>query len=285
MPVRCVHGAGDAPRASAVIASLDGDRGGNVPRLIEQLRQQSFTDLEIVLCVGEAPNGRSRNLGAEAARGEYLIFIDDDAILGDEELIARMLEPFVADRDMGLIGVSQALPTDSNWFQRWSATQIPRVTSPVVDELTESDMVTTLCLAVPRQLFEELGGMNGRLLAGVDPELRHRVRRAGRRVVVIPNSWAYHPVPETLVCMVKYAFRKGGLTAWQYRFARDLMYDCPENHVADEPGQTMLIYRVARKFARITKELLTLRPVGVIYDLSYTAGYVHGLIRRWPCAS
>lgn len=281
MPVECVYCGGEPPVVSVIIPSWEGWRGGNVPRLIAQLKGQSLKALEVVLVIGESPNGRARNLGADAARGEFLVFVDDDAILGNEFILERLLAPFKDRDDVGLTGVSQFIPPDANQFQRWCAGQIPRAVSPLVEVLTDSDMVTTLCLAVRRELFYQAGRMDDRLLAGIDPDLRHRVRQAGHRVVVVPQTWVYHPAPDNLRALVRYGFKKGSLTAWQYRFARELMYDCPEGHVDRFTARTSLLYRVCRKGMRLLGGVVALRPVGVVYDVSYVLGYLSGLARRW----
>ena len=67
------------------------------------------------------------------------------------------------------------------------------------------------------------------------------------RVVVVPSTWAYHPVPVRLDLVLRYAFTKGMYSAWQYRFAQDLSYDCPEGHDPDPPAPTTLPQRVLRK--------------------------------------
>ena len=179
MPVEGVYCGHEPPEISVIIPSWDGRRGGNLPQLLDQLKQQSLLAVEVILSIGESPNGRARNLGADAARGQFLVFIDDDAALGDDHLLEHLVAPLRERKDLGLTGVSQRIPLDASWFQRSCAHQIPRAISPVVDELTDSDMVTTLCLAIPRDLFYRIGKMNDRLLAGVDPDLRHRVRQAG----------------------------------------------------------------------------------------------------------
>ena len=281
MAVECVYCCSGHPEVSVIIPSWDGNRGGNVLKLIQQLKAQNLTSIEIILSVAESPNGYARNLGADVAKGNFLVFIDDDVCLGHKRVLEHLIAPFNTSQGIGLTGVSQLIPPDANRFQRWCANQIPRAISSVVEEITDSDMVTTMCLAIPRDLFYHVGKMNDRLLAGVDPDLRHRVRKAGYRVVVVPQTWAYHPAPESLRSLFRYAFRKGGYTAWQYRFSRDLMYDCPDGHVEEFADQTTLAYRVIRKGFRVLKEIVMLRPLGLIYDLSYTFGYLDGLVRRW----
>lgn len=281
MPVERVYCGTEPPEVSVIIPSWDGQRGGNLPQLLGQLKEQTLKAVEVILSIRESPNGRARNLGAEVARGEFLVFIDDDASLGDDQVLARLTEPLKKRNDVGLAGVSQLIPRDANLFQRCCARQIPRAVSPVVDQLVDSDMVTTLCLAIRRDLFARIGRMNDRLLAGVDPDLRHRVRLAGFRVAVVPHAWAYHPAPDNLQALVLYGYKKGIFTAWQYRFARDLMYDCPEGHVGQFAAQTSLPYRVLRKGMRLLGQLATMRPLGVVYELSYLFGYLNGLVRRW----
>ena len=126
-----------------------------------------------------------------------------------------------------MTGPSQQLPPDANRFQHWSGRQIPRSLSAIVNEITDSDMVSHMCLAMPRDLFEQVGRESDWLLAGTDPDLRHRVRQAGYRIVVVPRSWAYHPAPDNMRALVGFGYKKGRFTAWQYRFARDLCMTLP----------------------------------------------------------
>jgi len=281
MPVKCVYSAPGDISISVIVPTWDGERGGNVSRLVEQLKGQDIGPIEIILSIAETPNGHARNLGADAAQGDLLIFIDDDVLLGEDDLLRRLAAPFSENANIGLTGVSQLLPPDAGWFQHWAAGQIPRSTSPVVETLTDSDMVTTMCLAIPRDLFYRIGKMDDYMLAGIDPDLRHRVRVAGYRVAVVPKAWAYHPSPDTLYALIMYAHKKGGYTAWQYRFAREQMYDCPEAHTGNFKSQTTLFYRVMRKILRVLNEALGLKPMGLLYDMCYVVGYLHGLVRKW----
>lgn len=281
MPATRVFLGCENPQMSVIIPTLDGKRGGNVERLVQQLQAQTWKSLEIILSIGESPNGHARNVGVEIAQGRYLVFIDDDVELGHDSVLANLIEPFDRLPDIGMTGPSQLVPPDANRFQHWSAKQIPRSFSPIVDRITDSDMVSHMCLAIPRELFFQVGKESDWLLAGTDPDLRYRVRKAGFRVVAVPQTWAYHPAPESIGSLTRFAYKKGGYSAWQYRFAPDLMYDCPDGHTGEFTAQTTLPFRIVRKGFRILKEALSLRPLGLLYDLSYTAGYLHGLVRKW----
>lgn len=281
MPAKLIYSYTNDPDVSVVIPTLDGHRDGNLERLVEELKQQSFNSIEIILSVGESPNGHARNVGATLARGKWLAFIDDDVTLGEKGLLAGLIDPFVNEENIGMTGPSQLIPPNANRFQHWVYKQIPRSYSPVVDRIVDSDMVSHMCLVIPRDLFYSIGQESDWLLAGTDPDLRYRVRQAGYRVVVVPNSWAYHPAPGSMGELARFAFKKGSFTAWQYRFARDLMYECPDGHAEAFTAQTTLGYRVIRKGVRVVKELFTLKPFGLFYDLCYSFGYGYGLVKKW----
>ena len=72
MPAKLVFSRSDTPQVSIVIPSLDGVRGGNVDRLVGQLKEQTFDSIEIILSIGESPNGHARNVGVVLARGRVV---------------------------------------------------------------------------------------------------------------------------------------------------------------------------------------------------------------------
>ena len=281
MPVEYIAGDPATAMVSVIVPSADGWRGGNVPRLVAELTGQSQEGLEIVLVKGESPNGYARDLGARQAHGAYFVFVDDDARFDRNDVIPRLIEVLRMDTGVGMAGVAQRLPPELSPRERWVAEQLPRTSAPVVRRVTDSDMVTTLCLAMPRDLYFDIGGMNTWMIAGVDPELRQRVRAAGKRVVVVPETWAYHPVPLSPSGILRYGFVKGMYSAWQFRFARNLSFDCPEDHQAGQPARTGLLYRVSRKGASMARDLARGRVVRAVHDVSYSCGYLSGLVRRW----
>lgn len=281
MPAKRIFSFCPQPDISVIVPTLDGDRDGNVEKLVQQLKDQTFQSIEIILSIGESPNGHARNVGVEIAQGKWLVLIDDDVTVDQNDLLERLIEPFEQRQDIGMTGPSQLIPLDANRFQHWCGKQVPRSYAPVVDEMTDSDMVSHMCLAIPRDLYHEVGRESDWLLAGTDPDLRHRVRQAGYRIVVMPQSWAYHPAPDNLKSMIKFAFKKGSYSAWQYRFARDLMYDAPDGHTGEFEAQTTLVYRMRRKALRLVKEAVTFRLLGLLHDLVYITGYLYGLIKKW----
>ncbi|MBD3184294.1 glycosyltransferase, partial [Candidatus Poribacteria bacterium] len=131
------------PSVSVIIPSLDGSRDGNVPKLLDDLSKQTIQPLDIHVVKGVKPNGLARNVGVKEAKGDVLVFLDDDIRLGHEHIIENLIFPLIDDNSMGMTGASIQIPEDSSWFQKATARQTERNEFPVVDKITESDMVLT----------------------------------------------------------------------------------------------------------------------------------------------
>lgn len=268
------------PLVSVIVPTLDGDRSGNLARLRGDLARQTLTDLEVIVVEGVRPNGRARNVGAARARGRYLVFVDDDVRLGHTAVLANLVEALERDPGLGLVGPSQLVPPDATRFQRAVARQLPRTCFPVVAEPVETDMVTHMCLAIAGDLWHELGGEHDDLVRGTDPDLRDRVREAGRRVAVLPDTWAYHPPPTSLGALLRSAWRGGRGAAWVRRHHPELKLDVPDGPFAGRAPVRGRSYRAARFGARLLAALVRGRILLVAADVAYAAGYASFLLAR-----
>ena len=97
----------DSPKVSIIIPSLDGSREGNVSRLVEDIRKQSFQDYELILVKGESPNGHARNVGVRKAKGEILDIL---AAYGREIGLAYQLADDLVDLENGEMIDSVIIP-------------------------------------------------------------------------------------------------------------------------------------------------------------------------------
>lgn len=247
---------------------------------MEDVRAQSLLAAEIEVVRGVSPNGRARNEGVGRTTGEILVFLDDDVRLGSLEVVRTFVEFLTTDPTLGLVGTSQVLPADSTPFQKALGAQLSRSQSPVVEELTESDMVTTQCCAMRRAVLDEVGGFHGRILRGVDPELRHRVRLAGYRIAVVPQQWHYHPMPASLKPLVRMAWRDGIASAYARRhFPETILYN-PEGHVAEFDAQPSFPRRIARNLSGLVRDLLQGHWYAALYGMAYIAGNIAEGTRR-----
>ncbi len=271
------HTDSSAPRVSVIIPTLDGYREGSVPRLLESIERQTFRDFEMHLVEGMSPQGRAINTGAQRARGEILLILDDDSMLADEHVFARLIDALDSDPAVGMAGASVVLPPDANAFQRRAAEQFPRFLMPVTETITDSDLACHGCCAIPRRVFDEVGGEREDILRGLDPDLRVRLRTAGYRVVLAPQARIYHPLPPDWRRLLRTFFRNGYGSAYARKFHPDAVFETHEQ--LDDAGfrpRTSLAYRALRFPLRLAKALVTGRRHRFAAYCSYAAGYIWG---------
>ena len=262
------------PKVSVLIPSWDGSRGGNVERLLSELREQTVKDVEVLVIVGLRPNGRPRNVGARSARGEFLVSIDDDVVLGNERVLEALITPLEQDPDIGLTGASQTLDSNCGNFQRNVGKQLDRFCWEVPATVIDSDMATHACLAISRRLYFDVGMESDHLIRGTDPDLRRRVRQAGYRVVLVPDVWVYHPLPESLGNLLKMGFRNGFGSSWVQTFEPERVFETGVGP-SDVPGSTAsLPARVMRACRRTMGDLLKGRTLRLWYRMAYGMGYI-----------
>lgn len=266
-------------RVSVIIPSWDGSRNGCVPRLLESIGRQSFQDYDVHLVKGIAPQGKAINRGAEVARGEILVILDDDSLLADEHVFQRLVETLDADASIGMAGASIIVPPDASPFQQSAARQFPRFAMPVVARVTDSDLACHGCCAIPARIFDEIGREREDLIRGLDPDLRFRLRAAGYRVVLAPGARIYHPMPDGWRKLLRTFFRNGFGSAYARRFHPDSVY---ETHEALDSGgfqpRTSLLYRVVRFPFRLLAAFATGKWIRFAAYCSYGCGYVWGLM-------
>jgi GT2 family glycosyltransferase len=204
-----------------IVPSLDGEVGP----LMESARRQTLQPAEVAIVRGVRPNGRARNQGVAQTTAPILVFIDDDATLGDEHALANLVAPLLDDPTIGVTGASKLLPPDAAPFQRWVAREVARIEHPVVDVPLETNPdppsfyceITTTCCAMRREVFEQSGGFDETLLRGVDTEFFVRLRRRGSRFILVPHTWAYHPAPGSLRALMRKQFWYGAGHAQEVR--------------------------------------------------------------------
>ena len=275
----------DAPRVSVIIPSLDGHRGGAVPRLLDSLKRQSCQDFEVHLVRGVRPQGRALNHGAREARGEVVIILDDDACLADDTVIERLLDTLAEDPAIGMAGASIVVHPDATPFQRRAAAQFPRFHMPVVDMTTDSDMACHGCCAIPRRVFWEIGGEREDIVRGLDPDLRARLRNRGYRVVLAPHARIYHPMPDGWRALLRTFFRNGLGSAYSRKYRPDSVFETHERVAATGfHSRTRFAYRLVRFPARLLVALVRGQEMRFAAYAVYACGYVWATFTARPLA-
>lgn len=276
------------PSVTVIIPSLDGFRDGNVAKLIEDLKLQSFRDFEIHVIKGVSPQGRAINLGAANAKGEILVIIDDDSRIDNLRVIENLVRVLDEDEDVGMVGASILVPPEANWLQKRASKEFPRFGMKIVDKPIESDMVCHGCCAMPKNIFEKVGKERESIVRGLDPDLRYRLRSMGYKVMLAPNTWVYHPLPGTLGKLIRTFFRNGMGSAYCLKYQPELIYDTDEVlELNSFKPKIPFLFRIFRFPMRLIKSLAEFKFLRFLAYCVYAFGFYYGvlkysLIRRRP---
>ncbi len=265
---------------SLVIPHFSPVREENLNGLLSEIREQTFKEVEIIIVSGVSPQGKAINHGARLAKGEILVVMDDDARMGPRDVIEKLVKTLRENPVIGMAGASVLTPESANPFQRKAATQFPRFHMPVVKKITDSDLACHGCVAFPMDFFRSVGMEREDILRGLDPDLRVRIRSAGRRVVLVPDVWVYHPLPASLGKFIRIFFRNGYGSAYMQWVHPELNYDTDEGlDLGDFVPKRSFFFRFFRFPFRLLQSLLTFQWIRFLGYFVYFFGYVFGFLR------
>jgi len=268
------------PKVSVIIPTLDGSCGGNVGKLLEDIKRQTLKDLEVILIKGVRPNGRARNEGVKKAQGDYLVFIDDDSILGHERVIENLVAPLEREEKIGMTGASPMYPKDLPWLQGTFA-RIRVREFPIVKEIVDTDYARHACCALRKEVYEEVGWESEDLITGTDDDLRQRLHRAGYRVVIVPETWVYSLTEADFSGILRKSFKMGLGSAYACKVHPEI-FGYPRIKLVNYQIKTALgtlLYILVTGPIKILMYLLSLRPLNALLSIPCTAGFLYGWLK------
>lgn len=163
-----------------------------------------FRLLALTANVGYAP---ANNIGLQAARGEFVCFLNSDVFPKTPDWLDSMVQTAMAIPDVGVVGALLVFEDETIQhegcsyeilpeFGGWSFSLHPRkgrFPSPD-DSVREVEAVTGACLLMPLQLAREVGGFDEGYVIGdfEDVDLCRKAQDRGRICVVDRRARLYH---------------------------------------------------------------------------------------------
>ncbi|UCE31983.1 MAG: glycosyltransferase, partial [Burkholderiales bacterium] len=226
------------------------DNGSREPATLDWLRSGPARDARIRVVAADMPFNWSRlnNLGAREARGQVLVFLNNDTEVVTPDWIER-LAGWALLPDVGTVGARLHYPDGTiqhagvvvgigGWADHVFKGQRPEHwPSPYVSSLIDRNVtaVTGACMAVARAHFEALDGFDEAFeICGSDVDIGLRAHRQGLQNVYVAEAVLLHHESKTRGARVpENDFRQSELKYAPYRtegdpfFNRNLSYQTP----------------------------------------------------------
>jgi len=162
----------------------------------------------------EGSSYHARNVGAEHASGEWLLFIDADCV-PPPDLIDRYFAESVAD-DVGLLaGAIKPESRQRGLLAEWAVTR--EILSQRRSSGWERPAAATANLLVRRQAWVQVGGFYEGIRSGGDLDFCWRAGDAGWRLEYRPEAAVEHVHRESLRGIARQMGRYAAGNAWQRR--------------------------------------------------------------------
>lgn len=180
------------------------DNASREPRALAYLDSLADT-IEVCHYPGSFNFAAINNLGATRARGDCLVFLNNDTEVLRGDWLDAMVEQaqranvgavgaklLYADGRIQHAGMVLGVGGAAGHAFRGLSGDIPHYFG-FSDTVRECSAVTAACMLVPRRVFEEVKGFDERFRVGLnDVDLCLRIRRLGYRVVYTPLAVLYH---------------------------------------------------------------------------------------------
>lgn len=154
-----------------------------------------------VIPIEEFNHGATRNLGAELASGETLVFTSQDAFAADEHWLARLTAP-LADEGVGGAYGRQVAHTDARppevFFMDFLYGPDARIQEAASPEQLSMDntLFSNVTSAIPRRVFDRFRFVDD-IVMTEDQEWSRRVLLAGYRLAYVADAVVRHSHPYT----------------------------------------------------------------------------------------
>lgn len=190
---------------------------------------------------GRVGPAKKRDMGAESAAGEILVFLDDDSY--PESNLLDIAERYFDHPDVVALGGPAITPPHDSFWQKVSGAVflsklsggVPERHVPVGDVRQVEDW-PSVNLMVSREAFLEIGGFNSPYWPGEDTKFcLDLIQKTGKKILYIPTMRVWHHRRAGLAAHLKqvggYGLHRGYFAKVHPETSRKLLYFIPSAFV------------------------------------------------------
>jgi glycosyltransferase involved in cell wall biosynthesis len=150
----------------------------------------------------------ARNRGIKEAKGNVLVFLDDDAFAPDHYLKEIFNYFNNIEKTASAFG-GKILPKYESSKPKWMSSFLMPLMSIIdlgnsIKEFPSNKYPIGANMGFKAKLFKKYGGFNtslgrkaGSMMGGEEKDLFNRLRDGNEKIVYLPNAWVYHLVPDS----------------------------------------------------------------------------------------
>ncbi len=261
----------DFPRELLEVVVVDDGGHDSLEAVIAPVRDR--VDVALLRQSRQGP-AAARNAGASRARGDLLVFTDDDCRPASDWLW-QLAQHHVAEPEVALGGHTENELTGSV-FSTVSQLIIDAGYARHNGDPSHARFFTSNNLAAATARFRALGGFDARFRTSEDRDLCDRWLAAGWRMRYVPQAIVRHAhrLTFTSFCRQHYAYGRGAFRFHQKHRARE------GRRIRLEPSFYVSLHALAFRRCSLGRALL-IQLVLLVWHVVNMAGYASEAVRSW----
>ena len=202
----------------------------NAP-ILESIKQIDYPrkDFHVIVVKGRNPS-ENRNKGAEKARGEIIVFLDDDAII-NKDYLKKAEEFFKKYPWIDVVGGPQLSPSEEKGFAKISGYGLTskfgawkiahRYSARKENFNADESMLTSANLLCRKDVLKAIK-FDADLFPGEDPKFVDDAKKTGFKIAYSPELIVYHKRRPTIKAFIKQIFNYGKTRPFKEGFLETL---------------------------------------------------------------